>query len=163
MLCRALKNHGDDDIAYCRRQENQPQIHGRVKDPVAQREPLPAQQLQGKDPASEGGGHGKEDQAHPQQPLAPAKGGGQHEDGSPQLAQRMEQKTHVWEKDRRGIGRAQGRAACHPQPPQRLPRELGRSEQQQIIHHEIEQKKRIDIDDGHVPLPPVHVVRQSSL
>ena len=150
----ALEQPGDEHIAPRRRQEDKAQIHGGIKDAVLQSEPPPAQELEGEHAAPDSCGHGKEYQTHPQEAAAFAVARQQGQHRHPQLAEGMEKKAHARQDGGGGVGRPDGRPQSQPAPAEYLAGQASGGQQQEIVHHKVEQEQLIQIDHRHPASPP---------
>ena len=149
-----LENQGEGPVAPGGRQQHDLQVHPGVEHPVGQREPPPAQQGDGQYSAPEGAGEGEEDDHLPQQPPAFPEGGQHHQHRRRQTAGGAGQKGEPRQEDGHRVQPPQRGPQQEAQPGQGFPRQPGGGQEQKIVHHCVEQKQGIHIDDGHGYTPP---------
>ena len=149
MPYQSLKQQRCPGITPRRRQQDDLQVHNGVQHPAGHGQSSPTQQRSHQHTASQGTGQGQKQQALPEQPSAAAIGSYAHQRQYCQAAEHTLQESRAGQKYSHGIAPAHNRTHGKAQTAQRLPRQTGSPQQQNVVHKSIEQKQGIHIDYRH--------------
>lgn len=143
------EHQGQQAIAPRRRQQHNLQIHPGVQHAAPQGQPLPPQQLHRQHSAPEGAGRARKISTWRSSLLLRQKASSTINTAAAPRHRGRAQKAHPRQEDGHRIQSAQDGPQGKAQPGQGLPRQPGRGQQQQVVHHRVEQKQRVHIDDRH--------------
>lgn len=151
---RRPKYHRQNQIGRTGRNQQDLDVHIRIKNAVHCRNRASRQQPYGQHTARQGAGYGKQQQEQTKKLFFSAKDQQRQQRAHRQLDQRSGQEASARQKNRHGIGPARQRRKQTAPPPDRYACQPGREQKEQVIHGRVQQKYAVHINHCHAVRPP---------
>ena len=157
---RRPEHHTHQSIGRRGGRQQHPGIHVRVEHSPGHRHTASRQQPQRQHAACQRTGQGKKQQRQPGQPGFTAVGDQSHQYACRRLHRRGGQKPHARQKHRHRVRSSRQSSQQIPPPAQRDPRQPGRDQKQQVVHHPVEDEHAVHIHHCHhaASLPPMNAI-----